>query len=175
MNGNVINDWWFPHQLWEGIVPISLKPSQGAGRTLLFNSNYDLRMSTYTAPDGTDLSDSPVIRSKFQQALGALNLEAELNKLAKRKDIQNSIAQMEAALKAGNRDLDPMKAFTHNRVIRSLFTRARARAWASLRNDPDVQTLIRKRRDQAAETNRSRRRTSPLSSQYENILQLQPK
>ena len=70
MNGQPIKDWWFPHQLWEAVVPISISLSQGPGRTLLFNSNYDSRVSTMTAPDGTDLTDQPEIRSRFQQALG---------------------------------------------------------------------------------------------------------
>ena len=132
LNGKVINDWYFPHQLWQSTIPIGLQSAQGPGRTLLFNSNYDLRMSTYTAPDGTNLSDHPEIRSRFQKAIGDQNLEAELNRLANRKDIQNSLTHMEADLKAGKREMDPMKAYTHNLVIRQLFTKARNRAWASL-------------------------------------------
>ena len=175
LNGNVINDWWFPHQLWQSVIPIPISLSQGPGRTLLFNSNYDLRMSTYTAPDGTSLADHPEVRSKFQQAIGAQNLEAELNKLAKKKSIQNSVAQMEADLKAGNRQMDPMKAYTHNLVIKQLFTRARSRAWASLRDDPQVQKLIQERRTQQATTFRRRQSTSPLSHRYQDVLNLQPK
>ena len=175
LNGKVINDWYFPHQLWQSTIPIGLQSAQGPGRTLLFNSNYDLRMSTYTAPDGTNLSDHPEIRSRFQKAIGDQNLEAELNKLANRRDIQNSLAHMEADLKAGKREMDPMKAYTHNLVIRQLFTKARNRAWASLRNDPDVQKLIKERREAQAENFRSKRRTSPLSHKYQDILKLQPK
>ena len=175
LNGSVINDWWFPHQLWQSTIPIGLQSAQGPGRTLLFNSNYDLRMSTYSAPDGTSLADHPEVRSKFQQAIGNLNLEAELNKLAKRKDIQNSVATMEADLRAGKRDIDPMKAYTHNVVIKQLFNRARNRAWASLRDDPTVQSLIQERRAKQAEAYRTRKKTSPLSSDYTNILELQPK
>ena len=175
LNGKVINDWWFPHQLWQSTIPIGLQSTQGPGRTLLFNSNYDLRMSTYTAPDGTNLSDHPEIRSRFQKAIGDQNLEAELNRLANRKDIQNSLAHMEADLKAGKREMDPMKAYTHNLGIRQLFTKARNRAWASLRSDPDVQKLIKERREAQAENFRSKRRTSPLSHKYQDILTLQPK
>ena len=175
LNGQVIKDWWFPHQLWESVIPIPLSLSQGPGRTLLFNSNYDLRMSTYTAPDGTSLAEHPEIRSKFQQAIGSLNLEAELNKLAKKKSIQSSGAQMEADLKAGNRHMDPMKAYTHNLVIKQLFTRARNRAWATLRNDPDVQSLIQERRTRQSENFRRKRTTSPLSRDYKPLLELQPK
>ena len=142
---------------------------------MLFNSNYDLRLSTYTAPDGTSLADHPEVRSKFQQALGAQNLEAELNKLAKKRSIQNSVAQMEADLKAGNRQMDPMKAYTHNLVIKQLFTRARNRAWASLQNDPQVQKLVQERRNQQAATFRRRQSTSPLSHRYQDVLNLQPK
>ena len=37
-----------------------------------------MRTSTYTAPDGTDLSDSPKVRSMFQKAIGEQNLEKSL-------------------------------------------------------------------------------------------------
>ena len=172
LNGEVIKDWWFPHQLWESVVPISISLSQGPGRTLLFNSNYDLRTSTYSAPDGTSLRDSPVVRSKFQQALGALNLEKKLNELALRPDIQASVAQMESDLKAGRREIDPMKAYNHNKVIKRLFTTAKRRAWASLRNDPDVQALIADRKRQQAQNYRT---LSGTRDSYSQILQLQPK
>tara|TARA_R100001530_G_scaffold122577_2_gene90243 strand:- start:1853 stop:3994 length:2142 start_codon:yes stop_codon:yes gene_type:complete len=175
LNGQPIKDWWFPHQLWEGVMPISISLSQGPGRTLLFNSNYDLRMSTMSSPDGTSLAEHPEVRSKFQQAIGLQNLEKELDKLSKRKDIQNSVATMESDLRAGKRHIDPMKAYTHNLVIRQLFTRARNRAWASLRNDPDVKLLIQERREKQAEVYRTKKRTSRLSSDYTDILKLQPK
>ena len=82
---------------------------------------------------------------------------------------------MEADLAAGNRDIDPMKSYTHNLVIKQLFTRARNRAWASLRNDPDVLELVRLRKEKQGNVDKSRKKTSPLSSDYTEVLQLQPK
>ena len=61
------------------------------GRVLLWNSNYDMRLSTMSAPDGLSLRDSPQVRSLFQQAIGKQNLEAKLDKLAARPDVKASI------------------------------------------------------------------------------------
>ena len=51
-------------------------------------------MSTYYAPDGTNLTDHPEIRSAFQQAIGIQNLELQLNKLAKNPEALASMRQM---------------------------------------------------------------------------------
>ena len=48
-----------------------------------------MRTSTYSAPDGTDLSDSPKVRSMFQKAIGEQNLEAIFNKMAKSENNAN--------------------------------------------------------------------------------------
>jgi hypothetical protein len=79
---------------------------------------------------------------------------------------------MEADLKAGRREIDPMKAYNHNKVIRHLFTTAKKRAWATLRNDPDVQTMIADRKRQQAQNYRTLRGTRDT---YQEILQLQPR
>ena len=155
LNGEPIRNWSFPQRMFNAVSPVQLQLKQSPGRTLLFNSAYDLRMSTYTAPDGTNLRDHPHVRSKFQRAIGQQGLEKQLNELAKKKSTIESIAKMEADLKAGRRERDPMKAYNHNRVIKRLFQTAMRKAWASLRDDPEVQILIQERKVMQAANNRS--------------------
>ena len=67
-----IKDWDFMTRLYNAVSPVTLNLEQSEGRQLLFNSGYDLRQSTYYAPDGTKLTDKPEIRSLFTQAIGCL-------------------------------------------------------------------------------------------------------
>ena len=147
LNGKPIRNWNPLTRFFNALSPVQFNLEGSPGRRLLWNSNYDLRLSTYTAPNGVSLRDSPSVRSKYQQAIGKLNLEAKLNKLANRPDIKASIAKMEADRKAGRFELDPMKAYVHNKIIKDLFKRARLKAWASLQNDPEVQELITSTRE----------------------------
>ena len=82
LNGQPIRDWDFPTRMFNMFSPFSINLDQGAGRKLLFESGYDMRMSAYSSPDGLDLSKSPRLRSMLQKAIGDQNLEAQLNKLA---------------------------------------------------------------------------------------------
>ena len=159
LNGEPIRDWNFFERGWNALSPINLKLEDSPGRTLLWNSNYDLRLAGYSSPDGISLADHPHIRSLFQQELGKLNLEKELNKLADRGDVQASVQRMNDDLRNGKREIDPMKAYMHNNLIKNRFESARKRAWAQLRNHPDVQQLYKERSDLRAEMYRTRRQT----------------
>ena len=120
----------------------------GPGRSFLFRSGYDMRLFAFTAPDGTSLAKYPAIRSKFQQAIGKYNLEAELNKLAVRYDIKISMNKMESDALSGNNQINPMRGYRHNKILAALFRRVAKQAWADLRNDSDVKSLIDERRSQ---------------------------
>lgn len=138
LNGKPIRDWNFIESTWNALSPISLSMDEGPGRNLLWNSMYDIRPVTYTAPPvggmpGIPLDDHPKLRSLFQEEMGKLNMEAELDKLAARPDVQASVERMEQDLNAGKRDLDPMTTYVHNRLIKDRFERARAQAWANVR------------------------------------------
>jgi len=125
---------------------------------LLFNSGYDMRTSTYSAPDGTDLSDSPKVRSMFQQAIGKQNLEAVFNKMAESENIQISIAEMNWHRKNGMSDVDP-KSFPHYKRIAREFDKAKKRAWASIKKDNDVQKLILEERNQKLKNRKANKGT----------------
>jgi hypothetical protein len=116
---------------------------------MLWNSNYDLRLVSYSSPDNVDLSEYPQMRSWFQEELGKLNLEKTLDELAGREDVKASIRLMQDDVRNGKRDLDPMKAYLHNRLIRDRFERARKKAWAKVReNHPDETNVLYEERAQ---------------------------
>ena len=123
-----------------------------------------MRTLTYSAPDGTSLQDYPDIRAAFQEAIGnwrgsqpgesGKSIEEILDMYASREEVQASIALMKAEVGyqtkfnavLGDKESqqllmrDPMK-YTHNRLIQSLFDRARSEAWETLGDREDVQQL----------------------------------
>ena len=167
-SGKPIKDWDFPTRMFNMFSPFSINLDQSIGRKLLFESKYDMRMSTLSSPDGLSLKDNSRLRSLFQKAIGEQNLEAQLNKLAVDPRIINSIKQMQGDLAAGRREMDPRTAYLHNQAIHQLFTDARRAAWATLLNDPEVLELIQEQRRLDAQNYRSLVKTS----EYEEILAL---
>ena len=162
LNGRPIRDYDFVTRMWNMFIPVSLNLDQGPGRKLLFESGYDLRMSTYYGPDGTDLSNSPQLRSRFQKAIGDQNLELELNKLAADPRVQASIARMNADLRAGRKSINPMDAYLHNKLIERLFTNARKQAWKVMMADTRVQQLIEAERRKEIVQQKTLKETSSL-------------
>ena len=143
LNGKPIRDWDFPTRMFNMFSPFAVNLDQGPGRKLLFESKYDLRTSTYSAPDGSlDLTDLPKVRSAYQKAIGDQNIEAKLNRLANDPKIINSMREMNADLNSGLREIDPMKAYFHNKKIKNLFDDAKKKAWAQIKQDPEIQALI---------------------------------
>ena len=117
-----------------------------------------MRTSTYYAPDGTDLSDSPKVRSMFQKAIGEQNLLAKFDAMAKEESIAVSMAEMNWHRKNGMRDVEP-KSFPHYKRIAKTFDRAKKRAWASLKKDNDVQKLLLEERNQKLKNIKANRGT----------------
>ena len=159
LNGEPIRDWNFMERMWNAFSPVNLKMAEGPGRTMLWNSNYDLRLAGYSSPDGIKLDEHPHIRSMFQEELGKLNLEKELDKLASRSDVQESIKRMNDDLRNGKREMEPMKAYMHNTLIKNRFETARKKAWAKIRNYPEVEELYQERSRKRADIFRTRRET----------------
>ena len=162
LNGQPVREYDFVTRMWNMFIPVPLNLDQGPGRKLLFESGYDLRLSTYYGADGTDLTDSPVLRSRFQQLIGNQNLELQLNKLAEDPRIIASIAKMNRDLRNGNRGNEPMDAYFHNKKIQQIFTRARRIAWAQMLNDAEVQKLLIESRAKAKANRQSLKETSSL-------------
>ena len=147
LNGSKIKDHDFMTRMFNMFSPIPLNLDQSPGRKLLFDSGYDIRLSTYYSPNGDNLSDSPEVRSLFQEAIGKQNLELKLNKLAEDERIQGSVQEMNRVIRSGQRgDFDTMD-FNHNIRIDNIFQKARRKAWASIMNDPRVLELIKQTKD----------------------------
>ena len=170
LNGRPIKDWDFPTRMFNMFSPFSINLDQGAGRKLLFESGYDMRMSAYSTPDGLDLSKSPRLRSMFQKAIGDQNLEAQLNKLAKNPKVLASIQEMHRDRNSGRREMNPMTAYLHNKLIARLFVDARAKAWAQIKNDPEAQQLYAENRRLDIQNNRSFNETADITNPYGVIL-----
>ncbi len=156
LTGQPVRDWDPLTRMYNAISPISLNFDGSKGRQLLMNSNYDLRVTTLTAPDGTSLAEHSKLRSEFQRLIGLQNLEAHLSKLADDPRVQQSLIEMEYDLMKGFKERNPMN-YAHNKLINGLFQRARALAWAQMRSDPNVMMLIRARKkEEASRYNTSR-------------------
>ena len=158
LTGKPIKDHNFITRMWNSVSPVNFNIDYTPGRELLFNSGYDMRTSTYSAPDGTDLSDSPKVRSMFQKAIGKQNLEAIFDKMAAEESIQISLAEMNYYKKNGMSDVEP-RSFPHYKRIAKVFDKAKKRAWASLKNDTDVQKLLIEERDQKLKNRKANKGT----------------
>jgi hypothetical protein len=145
LNGKPLRSYNFFTNAFNAVSPVQLNMDKGPGRSFLFQSGYDLRLFAYTAPDGTSLAQYPAVRSKFQQSIGKYNLEAKLNELAERYDIKLSMQKMKEDQLSGDYERNPMKAYRHNKILAALFRSIAKRAWADLRNDPEVKALIEDR------------------------------
>lgn len=146
LNGKPIRDWDFATRMFNAISPVQLNLDQGPGRKMLFESGYDMRLSTYSTPDGVSLAKNAKVRSLYQRAIGNQNLEATLNKIAARPDVQQSIAQMNWDRNNGRRFVDPMRAYLHNDLIRNAFNDARRKAWAQIQDLPEVKQAVEQKK-----------------------------
>ena len=166
LNGKPLKDWDFLTRAYNAVSPVTLNLEQSEGRQLLFNSGYDLRTSTYYAPDGTKLTDNAPIRSLFQQAIGLQNLELKLNKLARDPKILASLEEMRKDIKSGRRGDFDVKDYYHNRIIEKLFYTARRKAWASISNQPEVQRVILEQREKEIQRIQKRSSTANILNIY---------
>ncbi len=142
LNGKPIKNYDFFTRAFNAVSPVSLNLTVSPGRQFLFESGYDLRMSTYYAPDSTNLTDEPKIRSMFQKAIGDQNLERQLDKLATDARALASLAEMQKDIRDGNRAKYDARNYWHNGKIDQLFQQARKVAWAQIMNNPEVQEII---------------------------------
>jgi len=162
LNGKPLKDWDFLTRAYNAVSPVSLSLDQTPGRNFLFNSGYDLRLSTYYAPDSTNLTDAPRIRSAFQRAIGLQNLERELDKLAKNPKAIASMQEMYNDIKSGRRADYDARDYWHNRAIDRLFQKARRIAWASIKEQSDILELIKEQQKRDYAQIQKRRQTANI-------------
>jgi hypothetical protein len=161
-----IRDWDPITRMWNAFSPLQLNLDPSPGRKLLFESGYDLRLSVYYAPDGTNLTDSPDIRSRFQKALGMQNLERKLDKLAEDPKIIASIEEMHRDIRNGDRGKYQTSDYHHNIIINKIFTKARKIAWHSIKMDRDIQELIIQQRDVKLERQQKTQESANILTMY---------
>ena len=166
LTGKPIKDWDFMTRAYNAVSPISLNLDQSPGRNFLFDSGYDLRLSTYYAPDGTNLTDHPELRSQFQREIGIQNLERALDKLATNPRALASMEEMYKDIKSGRRGDFDAKDYWHNRQIDIIFRRARQRAWAKLKQNSDILALRDEQMREKREQLRKQRETGNILNIY---------
>ena len=147
LNGQPVKQWDFLTRAFNTFSPVTLTLDQSPGRQFLFDSGYDLRLSTYYAPDSTNLTDTPRIRSLFQKAIGDQNLELELNKLAKDPKAIQSLQLMRKDIRDGKRGQYDARNYWHNGKIDQIFQEARRKAWASITEMPEVAEVIAEQKE----------------------------
>ena len=162
LNGKPINEWDFLTRAFNTFSPIGLTLDQSPGRQFLFNSGYDLRLSTYYAPDSTNLSDAPRIRSLFQKAIGDQNLERQLDKLAEDPRAIASLEQMRKDIRDGKRGLYDARNYWHNGKIDQIFQKARRKAWASIMQSPEVAEVIAEQKEKKRQKLLKRKETTNI-------------
>jgi len=172
LNGKPLKNYDFMTRMFNAFSPIQVNLDYSPGRKLLFESGFATNLSTFSAPDGTDLKRAPRIRSKFQEAIGKQNLEAQLNRLAKNPKIINSLKEMKADARKGNRDLDPDKTYYHLKIISKLFRDAERKAWASISRDPAVEELINERRNKKIRQYRKLEKTKRYNDSIDPLLNI---
>ena len=148
------------------ISPIQLNMDQSAGRQFLFDSGYDLRISTFYAPDGTNLTDDADIRSQFQQAIGQYNLEAKLEKLAQDPKAIASMQLMRQDIRAGKRAEYNARDYYHNIMIDRMFKEVRRLAWNDIKYRQDILALISEQKQKKLQQVYKKQQSNNLLTMY---------
>ena len=188
LNGTPIKDWDPMTRLAQAILPIPLNLDETSrydevsgewvmsGRGLLFASGYDTRLSVYSSPDGKlDLTDSPMVRSDFQRAIGLTkingkNLEQALDALAVDPKVLASIELMNKDIRTNRADYE-VDDYNHIAKIDNVMQKYRRKAWASIADDPEIVKLYEESREARIKKIKKYRETKELAP----ILELQPK
>ena len=168
LNGKPINNWNFVGRAFNAISPLQIDyRSSSPGRKLLLDSNYDLKSTTY-AYKGYSFVKNAAVRAHFQNAIGNApivykgktfkNLEKALDYVSTQKDIQISMAQMNANRNnPANWDINP-NTYPHNTVIDNLIQQARSKAWTIINdpNHPGYDELLKVKTEKDGKTSRTR-------------------
>ena len=143
LTGEPIRNWNLPTRLFNAFSPVAINPDYSPGRTLLFNSGYDMRMIAMR-PNGVDLSKEPALRSQYQQEMGKENIQKQLDNLAKDPRAIESLQQMEDDRNNNRKGKEP-RDYWVNAQIGRIFNAASQRAWNRVSRDPRAQALIRQK------------------------------
>ena len=173
LTGNPIRDWDFPTRMVNASLPVNFSLDYSPGRKLFFDSKYDYRTTVYGYTYGNvtvSFKDHPKIRSMFAEAIGKQKPILELALLAKDPRIIASVKQMQADIWNGNRARDPMKAYYHNDMIKAIFDNAKKKAWAKIKNEPEVIQLIKESKARKIDNLASNKKTRNYKQEQIEVL-----
>lgn len=140
LNGQKLNDNLPIVRLMNAVNPFFVNPATTPTRELLFRSGVDLKLTFNTGPQGESLEGRPDLKSKWQYYVSQQNIEAQLERLFKDRQVVQSILDMEEDRAAGRR-YEASETF-HVPLIERILKEAKSTAWAQLMNDsPDLQAL----------------------------------
>jgi hypothetical protein len=163
LNGNPVKPYDFMTRAFNMFSPVSFDLTSSPGRTMLFNSGYDMRLSVMYSPEGDNLTDEPRMRSAFQKAIGDQKIEVQLNRLAEDPKVQESIQQMMKDIASGQRSEFEVMDYYHNKAIDGIFQRARKIGWNTVKSDPDIQALkLEERKKKVKRIQKSQETEGPI-------------
>ena len=152
LNGEPLKETNILGRFFRANTLLNIQPGSSPGQKLLWRSNYDLRVSVFNSPspDNISLKDQAFLRSEFQKEIGLTKIHGEnpeqwLERLAKNPRIIASINEMIEDRRSGRYDLNPIKSYHHNQVIRAGFEVRRKMAWAKVRLLPEAAALIQEK------------------------------
>jgi hypothetical protein len=166
LNGKPLKKHDFMTRAFNMISPIQLNMDQSAGRQFLFDSGYDLRISTFYAPDGTNLTDNAGIRSQFQEAIGKYNLEGQLEKLSKDPKAIASMKLMQKDRRSGNRAQYNARDYYHNIMIDRMYKEVRRLAWNDIKYRQEILALTAEQNQKKLQQEYKTRESNNLLSMY---------
>ena len=82
---------------------------------------------------------------------------------------------MEEALKKGDDTIDPL-SFRHNDLINKAFTKAKAKAWSSIQDHPEIIRLVQEAKNQKIDNNEASRKSGEsFRNQAYDLIQIKNK
>jgi hypothetical protein len=155
-------------RMWNAVSPINFNLTPDPAIDWYFRTGHNTRMAIYYAPDGTNLTDSAEIRSKFMKNIGDRKIINRIRRLMKNPKAIASVKQREIDIASGNRSLYEEKDYWHNKELDRIFDEEKRIAWNKLMDDEDVIKL----RTEQTDKKRRRLEKTRQTSGYESLLNM---
>jgi hypothetical protein len=168
LNGQPLRMWDAPTRMWNAVMPFQINHEASETRQMLWRSMYDVKTTVNTMPD--NVGEIPTsLKSRWQYLIGKQNIESQLEKLFKNKQILASIVKMEQDRDAG-KPYDAM-SYQHNDQIRSIFYKAKRNALLELQQDSEASALLAKARREALATEHRKKGRYTQADQLQQLMQ----
>ena len=128
---------------------------------------------------GVDLSKHPKLRSEYQRLMGAQNVQAKLDNLAKSAKVQQSLENMRNDVRDPERQGSEPQSYYVNQEIQKIMQDASEKAWRQMLDNPQVQKLILEQKTlkaaRRAQESGQRAEYESLRTQLNDLRNMQPK